>query len=71
MFPKGGSMFLKALRTVLSDRSGATAIEYALIAALVSIAFIIALLATGSSIDEMLGYVANVLGDAADQVANN
>jgi Flp pilus assembly pilin Flp len=64
-------MFLRKLRAVVADECGATAIEYALIAALVSIAFIIALISTGSSIDQMLGYVANVLSDAADQVANS
>lgn len=64
-------MFRKTLLAFLADKSGATAIEYALIAALVSIAFIIALISTGSSIDAMLIYVANVLSDAADQVANN
>lgn len=64
-------MFTKKRPTVYSDESGATAIEYALIAALVSIAFIIALLATGSSIDDMLGHVANVLADAANQVGSD
>lgn len=59
------------LRKLLADKSGATAIEYALIAALVSIAFIIALISTGSSIDAMLIHVANVLSDAADKVAGN
>jgi len=54
---------------LLRNRSGATAIEYALIAALVSIAFIFALISTGSSIDDMLIYVATVLGDAANQVS--
>jgi pilus assembly protein Flp/PilA len=67
----GGSMFRKKRPAVYSDESGATAIEYALIAALVSIAFIIALLATGSSIDDMLGHVANVLADAANQVGSD
>ena len=56
------------LHNLLADKSGATAIEYALIAALVSIAFIIALISTGSSIDSMLTYVANVLADAAEKV---
>lgn len=55
---------------VYRDESGATAIEYALIAALVSIAFIIALISTGSSIDDMLGYVANVLSDANNTIAS-
>lgn len=67
----GGSMVRKKRLAVCSDESGATAIEYALIAALVSIAFIIALLATGSSIDDMLGHVANVLADAANQVGSD
>lgn len=57
--------------SIYQDESGATAIEYALIAALVSIAFIIALIATGSSLDDMLTHVANVLSDAANQVASD
>lgn len=64
-------MFRKIRLLVYRDESGATAIEYALIAALVSIAFIFALISTGSSIDDMLGHVANVLSDAANQVASN
>jgi pilus assembly protein Flp/PilA len=58
------------LLNVYRDEAGATAIEYALIAALVSVAFIVALISTGSSIDDMLGYVANVLSDAAEQAAS-
>jgi Flp pilus assembly pilin Flp len=56
------------LLKMLRNKSGATAIEYALLAALVSVAFIIALISTGSSIDQMLQHVANVLSDAANQV---
>jgi pilus assembly protein Flp/PilA len=56
---------------LLRSRSGATAIEYALIAALVSIAMIVALILMGSSIDDMLTYVANVLSDAANQASGS
>ena len=64
-------MLSKKRLPVIRDEAGATAIEYALIAALVSIAFIIALIATGSSIDDMLTHVANVLSDAANKVASD
>jgi pilus assembly protein Flp/PilA len=47
------------------DESGATAIEYGLIAALVSVAAIAALTAMGSSLDAMFTSVANVVGVAA------
>lgn len=49
---------------VIKDESGATAIEYGLIAALVSVAAISALTAMGSSLEEMFNRVAGALNDA-------
>jgi pilus assembly protein Flp/PilA len=54
----------KAIRRFLCDESGATAIEYGLIAALVSVAAIGALTAMGNSLQTMFGGVANILGNA-------
>jgi len=55
---------LKFIATLLHDESGATAIEYGLIAALVSVAAITALTAMGNSLQLMFGSVANVLSNA-------
>ena len=52
------------LTNLLKDESGATAIEYGLIAALVSVAAIGALTAMGSSLQEMFGFVSNKLTEA-------
>jgi pilus assembly protein Flp/PilA len=41
------------LRKFLNDESGATAIEYGLIAALVAVAIIVALTAMGSSLSDL------------------
>jgi Flp pilus assembly pilin Flp len=64
-------MLRTTLPAVLRDKTGATAIEYALLAALISVAFIIALISTGSSIDDMLTHVATVLRDAAEEAAGS
>ena len=53
-------MFVKFLK----DESGATAIEYGLIAALVSVAAIVALTSLGGSLKNIFGYVANTLEGA-------
>ena len=47
-----------------NDESGATAIEYGLIAALVSVAAIVALKAMGTSLDTMFKSVSTELNDA-------
>ena len=60
-YPK---MFTK-IRKFLSDESGATAIEYGLIAALVSVAAITALTAMGGSLAQMFNYVSNQLSSAS------
>jgi len=52
------------LRNVLRDESGATAIEYGLIAALVSVAAIGALQAMGVSLTTMFTNVSNILTNA-------
>lgn len=52
------------LRNVLRDESGATAIEYGLIAALVSVAALGALQALGTSLDGIFDYVATILDTA-------
>ena len=56
-------MFTK-IRKFLSDESGATAIEYGLIAALVSVAAIGALQAMGNSLSDMFTGVSGHLNNA-------
>ncbi len=55
---------LKRFKQFCGDESGATAIEYGLIAALVSVAAIAALTAMGNSLQLMFGSVANTLKTA-------
>ncbi len=55
---------LKQIKAFLDDESGATAIEYGLIAALVSVAAIAALGAMGNSLGQMFNKVASELGSA-------
>jgi len=57
-------MFAKSFRKILSDDSGATAIEYGLIAALVSVAAIGALTAMGTSLNDMFTAVSTALNTA-------
>jgi len=52
------------IRDLLKDESGATAIEYGLIAALVSVAAIAALTAMGSSLEQMFNKVSGELSNA-------
>jgi len=52
------------LKAVWRDESGATAIEYGLIAALVSIAAIVAMGAMGNELGEMFNTVASELDNA-------
>ena len=56
-------MFNK-IKAFMADESGATAIEYGLIAALVSVAAIAALGAMGNSLGQMFNKVASELGSA-------
>lgn len=55
---------LKTIRNVCKDESGATAIEYGLIAALVSVAGIVALEGMGTSLTSMFTEVGSQLDDA-------
>ena len=57
---------LKTFRSLIADESGATAIEYGLIAALVSVAGILALQAMGESLSEMFGTVSSQLDGAVN-----
>lgn len=52
---------VSALKRFVQDESGATAIEYGLIAALVSVAAITALKSLGGSLDTMFGSVSDTL----------
>jgi len=60
-------MMLKRLQAFCRDESGATAIEYGLIAALVSVAAIGALTAMGSSLKTMFTKVSSALSGAVNQ----
>jgi len=57
-------MMFKVIRAFANDESGATAIEYGLIAALVSVAAIGALTAMGSSLSTMFNTVSSALSGA-------
>jgi pilus assembly protein Flp/PilA len=53
------------IRPVVLDEGGATAIEYGLIAALVSVAGVAALTTMGSSLNSIYGYISNLMSDAS------
>lgn len=57
-------MFTSKIKTFLKDDSGATAIEYGLIAALVSVAAILALQAMGTSLEQIFTSVSTTLDSA-------
>ena len=57
---------LKCLKLFCGDESGATAIEYGLIAALVSVAAISALTTMGNSLNTMFGTVSNAMSNAVN-----
>lgn len=52
------------LKEMLQDNSGATAIEYGLIAALISVAAIVAMTAIGGSLDTLFTTVSDELDTA-------
>ncbi len=56
---------LKCLKFFCEDESGATAIEYGLIAALVSVAAIGALTTMGNTLNTLFGTVSNAMNTAA------
>lgn len=58
---------MSMITKILRDESGATAIEYGLIAALVSVAAIAALTAMGTSLETMFNRVSNELSGAVNQ----
>ena len=58
---------LKTIQSVLVDENGATAIEYGLIAALVSVAAIAALGAMGQNLAQMFSTVSSALQGAIQQ----
>ena len=55
---------IKSLEALVGDESGATAIEYGLIAALVSIAGIAAFTQMGSSLNSIFNYVTTLTSGA-------
>ena len=55
-------MYRKMLTRIIDDESGATAIEYGLIAALVSVAAIGALTTLGTTLSDMYGIVSTAIG---------
>jgi pilus assembly protein Flp/PilA len=55
---------VSVIKRFVQDESGATAIEYGLIAALVSVAAILALQSLGSSLNSMFSRVSSTLGSA-------
>jgi pilus assembly protein Flp/PilA len=61
---------LKTIRSFIADESGATAIEYGLIAALVSVAGIVALEAMGTSLRSMFQTVSSQLDGAVAASSN-
>jgi pilus assembly protein Flp/PilA len=52
------------IRSFLSDESGATAIEYALIISLISIAIIVTLINVGTNLSTVFTQIASVLDQA-------
>lgn len=55
----------KLFRRLLTDETGATAIEYGLIAALISVAAIVAMQTLGGSLSDMFDFIAGKLDEAA------
>ncbi len=60
----GIGKMINVIRNLIKDESGATAIEYGLIAALVSVAAIGALTAMGTSLNTMFTAVSTALNGA-------
>ena len=58
-------MLKTTIQNFIHDESGATAIEYGLIAALVSVAAIVALQTLGGSLSSIFGVVSKNLASAA------
>ena len=62
---------ITTIKSFLFDESGATAIEYGLIAALVSVAAIAALGSLGNSLENIFGIVSTELEDAANNAGGS
>ncbi len=58
------------IKSFVADESGATAIEYGLIAALVSVAAIAALRGMGNSLSNLFGVVSGELTSAVNSASN-
>ena len=52
---------IKAIRKFFSDKSGATAIEYALIASLIAVFIITAVQTVGTKVSTVFGEIGNTL----------
>lgn len=63
--------FIRTVKSFLREESGATAIEYGLIAALVSVAAIGALEAMGTSLIDIFGVVDTELQDASTSASSS
>jgi pilus assembly protein Flp/PilA len=63
-------MLKTTVQNFIHDESGATAIEYGLIAALVSVAAIVALQALGGSLSSIFQVVSSKLSDAASKATS-
>jgi pilus assembly protein Flp/PilA len=61
------AMTMIALKSFIKDETGATAIEYGLIAALVSVASILALQALGNSLSGIFGVVGSKLDNIVSE----
>ena len=64
-------MLFKFIRKLRKNEEGATAIEYGLIAALVSVAAIVALQNLGSSLNEMFSTVSSKLDSAVESAGGS
>ncbi len=64
-------MIIKSFFSLLKDESGATAIEYGLIAALVSVAAIATLQLLGESLRDIFEVASDALGNAAIEAQTN
>ncbi len=63
---QGEAIMLKRFKQFCDDESGATAIEYGLIAALVSVAAIGALTTMGNTLQTMFGTISNSMSTAVN-----
>lgn len=57
---------MKVVTRFLNDESGATAIEYGLIAALISVGIIAAATTLGNGLSDLFTGIGNKLGESAD-----